>query len=154
MLQMAAETMRELAYYVTEILVERGEKLHRERAWEGDFKDALAHKLNEDPPDTERPAREVIDRAVKDVLSNTLRLDRGTRSDGGNRGERQARPTDQPTADTQFRSCKVYYTERTPQATVETIEQRLMLANNRYGAKHPAKLVLSERTYGYEEAGE
>ena len=29
-----------------------------------------------------------------------------------------------------------------------------MSANNRYGAKHPTKLVLSERTYGYEEAGE
>ena len=49
--------------------------------------------------------------------------------------------------------AKVYYTEGTPQATVETIEQRLMSANNRYGAKHPTKLVLSERTYGYEEAG-
>ena len=75
MLQMTAETMRELAHYVTEILVDRAEKLHGERAWEGDFKDALAHKLNEDPPDTGRPPREVIDRAVEDVLSNTLRLD-------------------------------------------------------------------------------
>ena len=32
------------------------------------------------------------------------------------------------------------------------IDQRLVAANNRYGAKHATKLVLSERTYGYEEA--
>ena len=32
------------------------------------------------------------------------------------------------------------------------IDQRLAAANNRYGAKHATKLVLSERTYGYEEA--
>ena len=50
--------------------------------------------------------------------------------------------------------ARVYYTERTPQAAVETIKQRLMSANKRYGAQHPTKLVLSERTYEYEEAGE
>ena len=75
MLQMAPETMRELAHHVTEILIERIQRLPGERAWEGDFKDALAHQLDEDPPETGRPAREVIDRAAQDVLSNTLRLD-------------------------------------------------------------------------------
>ena len=67
--------MRELAHHVTEILIERTERLLRERAWEGDFKDALAHQLDEDPPETGRPARQVIDRAAQQVLNNTLRLD-------------------------------------------------------------------------------
>lgn len=75
MLQMTPETMRELAGQVTDILVERIERLRGERVWEGDFKDALAHQLNEDPPETGRPAREVIERAAGEVLNNTLRLD-------------------------------------------------------------------------------
>ena len=75
MLQMAPETMREIAHHVVDILIERNVRLPGERAWEGDFKDALADRLNEDPPEAGRPAREVIDRAARDVLSNTLRLD-------------------------------------------------------------------------------
>ena len=75
MLQMTPETMRELAGQVTDLLIERIERLPRERVWEGDFKDALAHRLNEDPPETGRPAREVIERAAREVLNNTLRLD-------------------------------------------------------------------------------
>ena len=75
MLQMTSETMRELAHHVAEILIERNARLPEERAWEGDFKDALAHQLDEDPPEAGRPAREVIDRAARDVLKNTLRLD-------------------------------------------------------------------------------
>ena len=75
MLQMAPETMRELAHHVVEVLIERSVRLPDERAWEGDFKDALIHKLDEDPPETGRPAKEVVDRAAQDVLNNTLRLD-------------------------------------------------------------------------------
>ena len=75
MLQMKPEAMRELAHQVTEILVERIEHLPEQRAWEGDFKDALANQLNEEAPETGRPAREVVERAVRDVLANTLRLD-------------------------------------------------------------------------------
>ena len=75
MLQMAPETMRELAHHVTEILVQRIDRLPGDRVWEGDFKDALAQQLAEDPPETGRPARGVVDRAARDVLSNTLRLD-------------------------------------------------------------------------------
>ena len=48
--------------------------------------------------------------------------------------------------------AKVYYTERTPMEAVQKIARRLASANNRYGVKHGTKLVLSERTYGYEEA--
>ena len=75
MLQMSPETMRELAHHVTEMLIERIQRLPGERPWEGDFKDALAHQLDEDPPETGRPAREVIDRTARQVLNNTLRLD-------------------------------------------------------------------------------
>ena len=75
MLQMSPETMRELAHHVTEILIERIQRLPGERPWEGDFKDALAHQLDEDPPEAGRPAREVIDRTARQVLNNTLRLD-------------------------------------------------------------------------------
>ena len=75
MLQLAPEKMRELAHHVVELLIERSARLPGERAWEGDFKDALAHQLDEDPPETGRPAVEVIDRAVQNVLNNTLRLD-------------------------------------------------------------------------------
>ena len=75
MLQMTADTMRELAHHVADLLIERNVRLPSERAWEGDFRDALADRLDEDPPEAGRPAREVIDRAARDVLSNTLRLD-------------------------------------------------------------------------------
>ncbi len=75
MLQMTPETMRELAHHVADLLVERSVRLPGERVWEGDFKNVLADQLDEDPPETGRPAREVIDRAVRDVLNNTLRLD-------------------------------------------------------------------------------
>ena len=75
MLQMAPEKMRELAHHVTEILIERIQRLPEEHVWEGDFKDALAHVLEEDPPESGRPAQEVIDRAARHVLNNTLRLD-------------------------------------------------------------------------------
>ena len=72
MLQMEPGTMRELARQVTEVLIQRSVRLRDERVWEGDFKDALSHQLDEDPPETGRPAREVIERAVQDVLRNTL----------------------------------------------------------------------------------
>ena len=47
MLQMTPQDMRELAEQVTDILVKRIERLPGERVWEGDFKYALAHQLNE-----------------------------------------------------------------------------------------------------------
>ena len=72
---MSAGEMSDLAQYATEILVGRWQQLAIERAWEGDFKDSLASLLDEDPPEEGLPPRRVIERAVKDVLSNTLRLD-------------------------------------------------------------------------------
>ena len=46
----------------------------------------------------------------------------------------------------------VYYTERTPPASVELIRERLADRNNRYGAVSPRKLILSSTSYNYEEA--
>ena len=45
---------------------------------------------------------------------------------------------------------EVYFTERTPNSTVETIETRLKNPSNRFRARGPRKLVLSPDKYGYE----
>ena len=47
---------------------------------------------------------------------------------------------------------EVFYTERTPKEVVEEIRKRLEDGNNRYGARHLTKLVLSETEYAYVEA--
>ena len=74
-LRMSPDLMRELARQVTEILIERSESLPGERAWDGEFKQELTARLMEAPPETGRPPREVVDRAVRDILSPALRLD-------------------------------------------------------------------------------
>ena len=74
-LQMPPDVMRELAAHVTEILVRRNVRLPDDRAWDGEFKQELAERLLEDPPEAGRPPREVIDRAVREVLSPAMRLD-------------------------------------------------------------------------------
>lgn len=43
----------------------------------------------------------------------------------------------------------VYYTERTPEEAVASVEKRLKDSNNRFRAKKPSKLVSSEYEYGY-----
>ena len=47
---------------------------------------------------------------------------------------------------------EVFYTERTPKEVVEEVRKRLEDGNNRYGARHLTKLVLSETEYAYVEA--
>ena len=47
---------------------------------------------------------------------------------------------------------KVYYTERTPTETVEKVRERLSNANNRYGTTAPTKLVMSDTSFGYQDA--
>ena len=74
-LRMPPGLMRELANHVTEILVERSGRLADDGAWDGEFKQDLRERLLEDPPETGRPPREVIDRAVRDVLSPIMRHD-------------------------------------------------------------------------------
>ena len=44
---------------------------------------------------------------------------------------------------------EVYYTERTPTETVDTVERRLSDDNNRYGTNAPRKLLMSNVGYVY-----
>ena len=74
-LEMPHDAMLELAREAAEILVRRREELAQEDAWDGEFRDALEERLMGDPPEEGRPATEVMERAVRDVLSLTLRLD-------------------------------------------------------------------------------
>lgn len=74
-LRMPPDLMRELAAHVTEILVERSQRLGDEPAWDGEFKQELAARLMEDPPESGREPREIIDRAVQDVLLPAVRHD-------------------------------------------------------------------------------
>ena len=74
-LRMPPDLMRELAEYVTGILVERSRRLPGEPAWDGEFQQELTARLMEDPPERGRAPRDVIDRAVRDVLSPAVRHD-------------------------------------------------------------------------------
>ena len=74
-LRMPPDLMRELAGQVTEILIERGERLPGDRAWDGEFQQELVARLMEDPPETGLPPREVVERAARDILSPAMRLD-------------------------------------------------------------------------------
>ena len=74
-LSMSPELMLDLARKAAELLVERIEALPKENAWEGDFQQILADKLMEDPPEHGQPAAEVLERAAREILPFTLRLD-------------------------------------------------------------------------------
>ena len=74
-LQMAPDLMLDLARQATEIVVDRIRDLPGENAWDGEFRQALLDELMEDPPEAGRPGSEVIERAARDVLPLTLRLD-------------------------------------------------------------------------------
>ena len=74
-LRMSPEAMRDLAQRATEVLVRRIETLAEDEAWEGEFQDNLTDRLMESPPERGTPPHEVMERAVRDVLSATLRLD-------------------------------------------------------------------------------
>ena len=74
-LQMEPEMMLDLARKAAEALVERTESLPREDAWEGDFRQGLEEQLMENPPEAGRPAAEVLDQAVHEVLPLAMRLD-------------------------------------------------------------------------------
>ena len=74
-LQMAPEQMLDLARKAAELVVERIDGLPRENAWEGEFRRELENWLVEEPPETGRPAAEVIEQAARDVLPIATRLD-------------------------------------------------------------------------------
>ena len=74
-LRMAPEEMLDLARRASELLVERIETLPGEGAWDGDFQQELEKQLMEAPPEEGRPAAEVLERAARDILPFSLRLD-------------------------------------------------------------------------------
>ena len=67
-LQIPPDEMLNLAHQTAELLIKRIENLPGEDAWDGDFQQELEARLLEEPPETGRPAMEVIERALKDVL--------------------------------------------------------------------------------------
>ena len=74
-LRMAPEEMLDLARRASELLVERIETLPGEGAWDGDFQQELEKQLMEAPPEEGRPAVEVLERAARDILPYSLKLD-------------------------------------------------------------------------------
>ena len=74
-LQMAPEVMLDLARKAAELLVERTRSLPGEGAWDGEFREGLKEALMEAPPERGRPGEEVIERAAREILPYTLRLD-------------------------------------------------------------------------------
>ena len=74
-LSMPPEEMLELAEKTARLIVERIESLPRESAWEGDFRQELEAQLAEDPPESGRPAAEVLERAARQILPVAARID-------------------------------------------------------------------------------
>ena len=74
-LSMTPEEMLALARKASELLVERIGNLPGEGAWDGDFQQELEKQLMEAPPEEGRPAEEVLERAARDILPFSLRLD-------------------------------------------------------------------------------
>ena len=74
-LGMSREQMLDLGQKALNLLVERMESLPGENAWEGEFRQVLEDQLLEDPPEDGRPAAEVIERAARDILPYSTRLD-------------------------------------------------------------------------------
>ena len=55
--------------------MERTKNLPEENAWEGEFRQVLEDQLFEDPPEDGRSAAEVIERAAREILPLTARID-------------------------------------------------------------------------------
>ena len=72
---MTPESMLDLARRAAELLVERTENLPGEGAWDGDFQQELEKQLMEAPPEEGRPAKEVLERAAREILPLTGRND-------------------------------------------------------------------------------
>ncbi len=67
--------MLALAGKAVELAVARIESLPGENAWDGEFQEGLERVLLEKPPEEGRPAEEVLERAVEQILPMTTRLD-------------------------------------------------------------------------------
>ena len=72
---MTPQAMRRLAAKAVEFLVDRSGTLDTANAWDGEFRDVLAEKFGGPPPEGGRPADEVLEQAVRDVLPYAARLD-------------------------------------------------------------------------------
>jgi len=74
-LRMSREEMLALAEHAARVIVERDEGLAGEVAWRGSSRRELESVLREAPPEAGRPAHEVLERAVRDVLPVAARVD-------------------------------------------------------------------------------
>ena len=74
-LGMTPHEMRRLAARATEVLVERVAGLGDANAWDGEFRQVLESQLGGSPPEVGRPAEDVLEQAVRDVLCYAARLD-------------------------------------------------------------------------------
>ncbi len=74
-LQLSPERMHELASLASRLLIERIEGLPGEPAWRGGSRAELEALMREDPPEEGRPAEEVLERAVRDILPVAGRTD-------------------------------------------------------------------------------
>ncbi len=74
-LGMSREQMLELGQKALEFVVQRIESLPGENAWEGEFRQVLEEQLMEEPPEAGQPAAEVVERAAREILPLTSRLD-------------------------------------------------------------------------------
>ena len=74
-LGMTPEAMRRLAGRATEALIDRIDGLSGERAWDGEFREALERALAAPPPERGRSAEDVLEQVLRDVLPYAARLD-------------------------------------------------------------------------------
>ena len=74
-LEMTPQAMRRLAARSTEVLIDRTGALTGAKAWDGEFREALERKLGGPPPEAGRPAEEVLEQVVREVLPYAARLD-------------------------------------------------------------------------------
>ena len=72
---MTPQSMRQLGTAAMELLIERISGLGEANAWDGEFRQALQDRLPLAPPEDGRPAEEVLNQVVRDVLPFAARLD-------------------------------------------------------------------------------
>ena len=74
-LTMTPQSMRQLGTAAMELLIERISGLGDANAWDGEFRQVLQDRLPLAPPETGRPAEEVLNQVAHDVLPFAARLD-------------------------------------------------------------------------------
>jgi aromatic-L-amino-acid decarboxylase len=74
-LELSAEDMLELARRAAELVVDRIARLPSEPAWRGGTRAELEALLREAPPEEGRPALDVLERAVREILPVASRTD-------------------------------------------------------------------------------